>query len=101
MHRAIGKGGRSLDGWHRAEIAEACRCVSQALSSKYGGRPMAELQLTLTSDERDYLVNLLETTLKEARIEEHRTRAPSYREHVIEQENLVVSLLGKLGKPRT
>jgi len=62
---------------------------------------MAECQLTLTNDERDYLINLLESTLKETRIEEHRTRTPSYREHVLEQENLVVSLLDKLGKPRT
>ena len=37
---------------------------------------MAELQLTLTNDEHDYLVNLLESTLKKTRIEEHRTRTP-------------------------
>jgi hypothetical protein len=60
---------------------------------------MAELQLTLTPEERDYLVGLLETTLKNTRIEEHRTRTLSYREHVVHQEDLLVALLNKLGQP--
>ncbi|HXG10907.1 MAG TPA: hypothetical protein VNK04_14200 [Gemmataceae bacterium] len=60
---------------------------------------MAEFQLSLTAEERDYLVELLELTLKETRIEEHRTRTPSYRQHVLRQEDLIVSLLSKLGKP--
>lgn len=60
---------------------------------------MAELQLTLTDEERKYLVDLLQVTLKETRIEEHRTRTPSYREHVLQREDLIVALLGKLGQP--
>jgi hypothetical protein len=60
---------------------------------------MAELQLTLTDEERAYLVGLLENTLKETRVEEHRTRTPSYREHILRQEDLIVSLLRKLGQP--
>lgn len=60
---------------------------------------MAELQLTLTSEEREYLGNLLETVLKETRVEEHRTRAPAYREHVLQKENVIIGLLGKLGQP--
>lgn len=59
---------------------------------------MAELQLTLTAEERDYLVNLLETALKDLRVEEHRTRTLTYREHVLRQENYILSLLSKLGK---
>jgi len=60
---------------------------------------MAETQLTLTADERAYLTSLLETTLKDARVEEHRTRAPSYREHVLRHEQVIMSLLNKLGQP--
>lgn len=60
---------------------------------------MAELQLTLTAEERAYLVDLLETVLKDTRIEEHRTRTPSYREHVLHQEDLIVGLLTKFGRP--
>jgi hypothetical protein len=59
---------------------------------------MGELQLTLTAEERDYLASLLETTLKETRIEEHRTRTPTYREHVVHREEVILALLRKLGK---
>jgi hypothetical protein len=57
---------------------------------------MAELQLTLTREERQYLLGLLETVLKERSIEEHRTRAPLYRQHVLQEENLVLGLLTKV-----
>ena len=60
---------------------------------------MSELQLTLSQGQRDYLVGLLETALKNTRIEEHRTRAPTYREHVEQQERVIVELLTQLGKP--
>jgi len=60
---------------------------------------MAELQLTLTTPERECLVSLMEKTLKEMRVEEHRTRAPTYREHVVQQEELIAGLLRKLGQP--
>ena len=58
---------------------------------------MTELQMTLSAEEREYLVGLLERVLKETRVEEHRTRAPSYREHVLRREDLIVALLSKLG----
>jgi hypothetical protein len=58
---------------------------------------MAELQVTLADEERQYLVDLLETTLKDKRVEEHRTRTPSYRTHVLEQEEVILRLLKKLG----
>ena len=57
---------------------------------------MAEKQITLTVDESKYLVDLLERTLKETEIEEHRTRAPSYREHIIRWEELAEGILKKL-----
>jgi hypothetical protein len=60
---------------------------------------MADAQLTVTNEEREYLVGLLETVLKDKRIEEHRTRAPTYREHVLHQEDLITALLSKLGQP--
>jgi hypothetical protein len=60
---------------------------------------MENLQLTLTAEERDYLVTSLETSLKERRIEEHRTRTPTYREHVIHQEEVITGLLNKLRQP--
>jgi len=60
---------------------------------------MAELQVALTPDERNFLVSLLEYELKEKRVEEHRTRTPIYRESVVKQEDVIASLLRKLGKP--
>ena len=60
---------------------------------------MAELSLTLTPDEQAFLVNLLETKLKDMRVEEHRTRTPSYREGILRQEEWLVAILNKLGKP--
>jgi hypothetical protein len=59
---------------------------------------MAELQVTLTTEEHRFLVELLERCLKDTQIEEHRTRTPSYREHVLHQEELMTALLAKLGK---
>jgi hypothetical protein len=60
---------------------------------------MAELQMTLSDEERQYLVELLEITLKDTRIEEHRTRTPLYRENVLRQEGLIEGLLNKLRQP--
>jgi hypothetical protein len=58
---------------------------------------MPASQLLLTADERQFLVDLLQAVLKDARIEEHRTRAPSYREHILQKETLLNSVLSKLG----
>jgi hypothetical protein len=58
---------------------------------------MTELQLTLTDEERAFLAEFLKKSLKEMRIEEHRTRTPSYREFIIEREQLIDGLLHKLG----
>jgi hypothetical protein len=60
---------------------------------------MAESNLTLTNEERECLVSLLETVLRDTRVEEHRTRAPSFRDHILQKEHLVESVLSKLKKP--
>ena len=60
---------------------------------------MAEQTLTLTADESKYLVDLLERTLKETQVEEHRTRTPSYREHILHREELAQAILKKLRQP--
>jgi hypothetical protein len=60
---------------------------------------MAEYQLTLSTEERDFLADLLEKMLKDTRVEEHRTRSPSYRELIVKQENLITAILAKVGRP--
>ncbi len=57
---------------------------------------MADIQVTLTAEEGQWLQELLERVLKDIKIEEHRTRTPTYREHVVHQEQLLQSVLGKV-----
>ena len=57
---------------------------------------MAEIQLTLSPPEREYLVQALETILKNHRVEEHRTRSPTYRENVLAEERILEQVLAKL-----
>lgn len=58
---------------------------------------MSDLQLTISTEERNVLNDVLAVALKETRVEEHRTRTPSYREHVIEREKVLEALLKRLG----
>jgi hypothetical protein len=58
---------------------------------------MADTPLNLTAEERSFLVQTLETALKNHRVEEHRTRAPSFREGILQEEKLMEQLLMKLG----
>ncbi len=60
---------------------------------------MTEYQLTLTAEERQYLLDLLQATLKDTLVEEHRTRTPSFRQHITRQEAIEKTLLGKLRQP--
>jgi hypothetical protein len=60
---------------------------------------MADMQLTLSVEERDFLVQLLETALKNHRIEEHRTKKPSYREQILQEETVISELLTRLSQP--
>jgi hypothetical protein len=57
---------------------------------------MTDLQVTFNAEERKFLTNLLEEILKERRVEEHRTRTPSYRQFVIHDEALINSVLHKV-----
>ena len=60
---------------------------------------MPDMSMTLTAEERDFLVGLLERVLKDKEIEEHRTRTLSYREIVVKEEERMKSLLAKLKTP--
>jgi hypothetical protein len=60
---------------------------------------MSEFQMTLTGEERQFLADLLQTVLKDTRVEGHRTRTPLYREAVVHKEDMIVDLLKKLGQP--
>jgi hypothetical protein len=59
---------------------------------------MAEFTLTLSAEERAFLAELLNVILKETRVEEHRTRAPTYRATVLHKEDMLASVLKKLGQ---
>lgn len=60
---------------------------------------MAERTISLTSEERRLLLEMLEVAHKETLVEEHRTRSPSFREHISQREELIDSLLHKLREP--
>jgi hypothetical protein len=57
---------------------------------------MAEQQLMLSDEERQFLTALLQSVLKETKVEEHRTRTLSFREHVLHKEELLNEILGKI-----
>ena len=58
---------------------------------------MSDSPVTLSAGERDFLASFLKTALKDARVEEHRTRTLSYRELILEKESIIAGLLQKLG----
>ena len=60
---------------------------------------MAEPQLTLTTEEREFLVDMLEQAQKEKLVEEHHTSLRAFRQLVRHQEDLIAGLLRKLGTP--
>jgi hypothetical protein len=60
---------------------------------------MTEHLVTLTAEEYEFLRGLLEVALKDTRVEEHRTRTLTYREHILHRENLIEELLNKLRQP--
>lgn len=59
---------------------------------------MSEQTITLTTEERQLLVDLLQNALQETRVEEHRTRILSFRELIVEKEKLLLAILEKLGR---
>ncbi|MBX9792636.1 MAG: hypothetical protein K2Y37_27360 [Pirellulales bacterium] len=57
----------------------------------------ASLTVTLTSDQRDLLLRLLDVALAETRVEAHRTHfSPDYRKQVLQEEEQIKALLGQL-----
>jgi hypothetical protein len=59
---------------------------------------MNPLHLNLSAEECAFLTEFLESALKDARIEGHRTRSPNYRKGVEEREAIISGLLAKLGE---
>jgi hypothetical protein len=54
------------------------------------------MELTLSPNEQKLLVQLLERTLGDLRIEVRRTRAPSFRDPLQDEEKLLIGLLERL-----
>jgi hypothetical protein len=57
---------------------------------------MNEVQLQLSAEEWDFLVGYLRSALKGYQVEEHRTRTPTYREHVTHEKDMLAAILDKL-----
>lgn len=63
---------------------------------------MADIQVALTTAERDMLIRLANEELGEKRIEVRRTdSSPDYRHELQDEENVLRSILTKLGAPAT
>lgn len=60
---------------------------------------MPDVSLSLTQEERDLLVRVLQHTLRERQIEEHRTESPLFREQVSREVQLLSGLVAKLTQP--
>ena len=57
---------------------------------------MPDCSLSLTDEERNFLIEHLETHLMQTRLEEHRTDSPRFREQVHQAVELVERLLARL-----
>jgi hypothetical protein len=57
---------------------------------------MAEFNLMFTDEESRVLTAHLDQALKDMLIEEHRTRAPTYREGVLQKERVLRGVLNKV-----
>ena len=58
-----------------------------------------EISLPLSTEERDYLLNHLESVLGDTRVEVRHTRTSAYRAKVLHEEELLRGLLDKLRGP--
>ena len=61
---------------------------------------MNQFQLLLNAEEKEILVTLLEREISQRLIEEHRTRTPSFREHIQHDELVLQGVLAKLNETR-
>ena len=57
---------------------------------------MSDVTLRLTTEEAKQLLGLLENSLKQSEIEEHRTDALSYKQFIKHNEELLRSMIKKL-----
>jgi hypothetical protein len=57
-----------------------------------------DTHVTLTQEEKDYLVRVLQNAIGETRVEAHHTHTPQYRERVLDEEKLIRGLLTKVEK---
>ena len=57
---------------------------------------MTDTSILLTTEERQYLLNMVQNALGESRVEAHRTHTPQFRERVLAEETLLRQLLTKL-----
>lgn len=57
---------------------------------------MIDEQIAFSTEERQYLVGLLETALKDSLIEAQRTRTSSYRDSVLHREQTIRGMLDRL-----
>jgi len=55
-----------------------------------------EFVLELEPEERKQLLELLERSLQQTLIEEHRTDALNYRQHIVQREQVILKILTKL-----
>ena len=69
-------------------------------AQQHGRKIVTEMQIQFTSEERKFLCDLLQNMLKNTQVEEHRTRTPSYRKHIVHEEELIRAVLDKLQEPR-
>lgn len=58
--------------------------------------PKNEHALSLTNEEREELLQLLEQALVDVRVEQRRTEAPEYHERVRHEERLIAALTEKV-----
>ena len=59
---------------------------------------MTETQLLLNAEEKELLMKLLEREVSQRLVEEHRTRTPAYREHILHDETVLRGVLTKLNE---
>jgi len=59
----------------------------------------ATFTLTLTGEEREQLLNVLEQVFREKQVEVHRTDALGYKAHVEREEAILRGLIDRLRRP--
>jgi hypothetical protein len=57
---------------------------------------MPDIQLTLSEDERQYLLQFLNDQVGDTRVEVRRTDSPKFRDRVLAEEQLLQGLIAKL-----